>query len=296
MPSAVRIGDMHFCAENGPNSEATQMIVNGSPNVTINGLPAVRVGDTVSCRLSGASTIAEGSSKVTFNGQPAARTGDSTDNGGSLLQGSGNVFIGDGHARVTIGNNAKVKFGNQAKIYLSSSSASESASSASSTTPTNTSWMNRVGTALVVGGIPFDESGVGEAMQIVGGGLKLAAKLEAVQTAAEEAAVEEEAASSAAEVKPVVMPPLPPPMSPRPPKQCSNDVPSYKKLDSNYLKKKGIDPHAFKDSEIGGNTGHWDIQMDKCSGKISLISKKGVILSTDYSSLDELAEYFPFKK
>ena len=36
MPSAARLGDLHYCADDGPNNEATLTIVNGSPNITIN--------------------------------------------------------------------------------------------------------------------------------------------------------------------------------------------------------------------------------------------------------------------
>ena len=119
MPGAVRLGDLHLCADDGPHNEATMTVVNGSPNITINGLPAARVGDVVSCRLSGTSAIAEGSSKVFFNGQAAARIGDKTSNSGSLMEGSSNVMIGDGHCKVSFGNTAKVSFGNQCKVYLS---------------------------------------------------------------------------------------------------------------------------------------------------------------------------------
>ncbi|HVV69572.1 MAG TPA: PAAR domain-containing protein [Gammaproteobacteria bacterium] len=120
MQSAARITDLHACADSGPNDGATLQIMQGSPNILINGLPAARMGDPVSCRLaSGAPPIiAEGSSTVFFNGKPAARMGDKISNGGSISLGSSNVFIGDGGAIISIGDGVNVSFGDGCMVYL----------------------------------------------------------------------------------------------------------------------------------------------------------------------------------
>src|SRR5260221_12043486 len=120
MKSAARITDLHDCADTGPNAGATLQIEQGSPNILINGLPAARVGDPVSCRMAtgSAPVISEGSSTVFFNGKPAARMGDKISNGGSIVNGSGNVFIGDGGAMISIGDGVNVSIGDGCMVYL----------------------------------------------------------------------------------------------------------------------------------------------------------------------------------
>src|ERR1700688_4861219 len=105
MQPAARQGDEHKCSDIGPNEGASLKIEEGSPNIEINGRPAARVGDKVSCRMAvlESPVIAEGSSTVTFNGKPAARAGDRIQKGGSVTTGSPNMMIGDGGGRVTIG-------------------------------------------------------------------------------------------------------------------------------------------------------------------------------------------------
>ncbi|WP_413283555.1 PAAR domain-containing protein [Vibrio sp. MA40-2] len=100
MPKAARLGDS--CAGHG--CFPATPIVAGSPDVSINGKPAARKGDSVllhACpcpkmphALHGRN-IAAGSSSVSINGKPAARVGDAINCGGSVSAGSGNVFIGD---------------------------------------------------------------------------------------------------------------------------------------------------------------------------------------------------------
>ncbi|WP_256324588.1 PAAR domain-containing protein [Selenomonas ruminantium] len=75
------------------------MLASASSNVFINSKGAGRVGDTYSphsCPVhsphSGA--IASGSSSVFINDMPAGRVGDPVSCGGSVVQGSPNVFIG----------------------------------------------------------------------------------------------------------------------------------------------------------------------------------------------------------
>ncbi|MBQ1783510.1 MAG: PAAR domain-containing protein [Gammaproteobacteria bacterium] len=69
-------------------------VIQGSPNVTIGGLPAARVGDTLIC-VGPPDKIKKGSSSVFINGKEAARMGDSTDHGGVIVMGNPTVIIGD---------------------------------------------------------------------------------------------------------------------------------------------------------------------------------------------------------
>ena len=71
----------------------------GSPNVFINGSPAGRFGDvyvTHGCIAHSGhkDVIIGGSGSVFVNGLPIARVGDGVSLGGSVAQGSGNVFAG----------------------------------------------------------------------------------------------------------------------------------------------------------------------------------------------------------
>jgi uncharacterized Zn-binding protein involved in type VI secretion len=96
MAKASRKGDIgsgHGCFTPSPSME-------GSEDVFINGMPAMRVGDAFIAH--GCNTCsphnrkaAKGSASVNINGKPAVRVGDGIDCGGSLQTGSGNVFIGD---------------------------------------------------------------------------------------------------------------------------------------------------------------------------------------------------------
>lgn len=106
MPAQGRVGDdakvpsdshgclacPHTCV--GPG-------VDGSPDVIVNGMPALRVGDPgvhSSC-CGGNSWIAEeGAPSVTINGMKAHRLGDAVKHcggDGELIEGSLNVFVGD---------------------------------------------------------------------------------------------------------------------------------------------------------------------------------------------------------
>jgi len=79
-------------------------IVSGSPNVKFNSKPAARAAapgelDTIACNKhsSGpAPMLAQGSDNVFINDQPAARKGDMTTCGGTIAEGSENVFVGGG--------------------------------------------------------------------------------------------------------------------------------------------------------------------------------------------------------
>lgn len=65
----------------------------GSPTVLIGGMPALRVGDMLTC--SGPpDSVVKGSATVLVGGVPAARLGDSTAHGGSIVAGCFTVMIG----------------------------------------------------------------------------------------------------------------------------------------------------------------------------------------------------------
>ena len=65
----------------------------GAPTVTIEGMPALRVGDMLTC-TGPPDTVVAGSAKVMIGGMPAARLGDSTAHGGCLVAGAPTVLIG----------------------------------------------------------------------------------------------------------------------------------------------------------------------------------------------------------
>jgi uncharacterized Zn-binding protein involved in type VI secretion len=65
----------------------------GCPTVLIEGMPAARMGDLLTC--SGPpDSIIKGSATVLIGGMPAARMGDTTAHGGSIILGSFTVIIG----------------------------------------------------------------------------------------------------------------------------------------------------------------------------------------------------------
>ena len=69
-------------------------VVQGSPNVTANGLAVSRMGDQVICDLHGSTEISGGSATVFANGKPVARVGDPVLCGAHITTGSPNVFAG----------------------------------------------------------------------------------------------------------------------------------------------------------------------------------------------------------
>ena len=95
MPPAARAGDMHVC----PMVTGTVPHVGGpalppgEPTVLIGGMPALRVGDMLTC-TGPPDTVAAGSGTVTIGKKPAARLGDKTGHGGSLVLGCFTVLIG----------------------------------------------------------------------------------------------------------------------------------------------------------------------------------------------------------
>ncbi|MFT3681154.1 MAG: PAAR domain-containing protein [Ferruginibacter sp.] len=96
MPPAARVNDMHLCPMVNPVGSphvGGPVLPPGCPTVLIEGQPAARMGDMLTC--SGPpDSIVKGSSSVLIGGQPAARMGDSTAHGGTIIQGSFTVMIG----------------------------------------------------------------------------------------------------------------------------------------------------------------------------------------------------------
>lgn len=98
MPASTRLGDIgsghacHFPAT--PSIEA-------SPDVNVDGTPAVRQGDAYAphaCPTCPAPphprSLSGGSGSVFINGKPAGRVGDAISCGGAAGSGSSTVFIG----------------------------------------------------------------------------------------------------------------------------------------------------------------------------------------------------------
>lgn len=99
MPASTRLGDIgsgHACHfPPTPSIEA-------SPDVNIDGLPAVRQGDAYAphaCPTCPAPphprSLSGGSGSVFINGKPAGRVDDAISCGGSASSGSDTVFVGD---------------------------------------------------------------------------------------------------------------------------------------------------------------------------------------------------------
>jgi uncharacterized Zn-binding protein involved in type VI secretion len=95
MPLAARVGDMHVCPMvtgivphvGGP------ALPPGEPTVLIGGMPALRLGDMLTC-TGPPDSVVMGSATVMIGGKPAARMGDSTAHGGSIILGCPTVLIG----------------------------------------------------------------------------------------------------------------------------------------------------------------------------------------------------------
>lgn len=95
MAQATRLGDKN----SGHDTYPPVALMTSSETVHINGKGAGRVGDSYeshSCDTHSphVGVIASGSSSVFINGKAAARIGDSISCGGTVAEGSGNVFIG----------------------------------------------------------------------------------------------------------------------------------------------------------------------------------------------------------
>ncbi len=95
MSNATRLGDL----DTGHDACPPTALISASTNVFINGKGAGRVGDSYAAHgcvnhPSHSGDIASGSSSVFINGRAAGRIGDAVSCGGSVAEGSSNVFIG----------------------------------------------------------------------------------------------------------------------------------------------------------------------------------------------------------
>jgi uncharacterized Zn-binding protein involved in type VI secretion len=113
--ASARKNDPHDCSK---DNHSGGVITEGSPNITIEGSPAARVGDAASCENGGNNLIQEGSATVFFNGKSAARVEDALEHGGVITQGASNVFIGSGGGSVRIGDHGKVLIGGKGTVTI----------------------------------------------------------------------------------------------------------------------------------------------------------------------------------
>lgn len=95
MPALTRVGDLNTGHDACPPVD----LASGSSNVFVNGKAAGRVGDPYNphgCQVHAphSGVIASGSGSVFINGIPAGRIGDSVSCGGSVAEGSPDVFVG----------------------------------------------------------------------------------------------------------------------------------------------------------------------------------------------------------
>jgi len=94
MPPAARVTDLHVCPlVTGVPHVGGPALPPGAPTVLVAGLPALRLGDLLTC-TGPPDTVVAGSSSVLIGGLPAARLGDATAHGGSLVAGAPTVQIG----------------------------------------------------------------------------------------------------------------------------------------------------------------------------------------------------------
>jgi uncharacterized Zn-binding protein involved in type VI secretion len=108
---AARKGDEHSCPKDEPKEHGTGSIIEGSPNVTFEGMPAARVGDKIECEDGSTTPIADTGSCLLINGKRAARIGDKTDHDGEITSSAGSVFIADGKPFIEFGNGIIIKIG-----------------------------------------------------------------------------------------------------------------------------------------------------------------------------------------
>jgi uncharacterized Zn-binding protein involved in type VI secretion len=94
MPPAARAGDMHVCPMvTGVPHVGGPALPPGEPTVLIGSMPALRLGDMLTC-TGPPDTVIKGSGTVMIGGKPAARLGDSTAHGGTIILGCFTVMIG----------------------------------------------------------------------------------------------------------------------------------------------------------------------------------------------------------
>jgi uncharacterized Zn-binding protein involved in type VI secretion len=84
---AARLSDLNACPLPGHGTNPT---TSGSPDVLINNLPALRVGDSTAC----GDAVTQGIPNILINGKPIAFQGSATGHGGIIITGSGDVLVG----------------------------------------------------------------------------------------------------------------------------------------------------------------------------------------------------------
>ena len=93
---AARVGDQHQCPkinfDGSPHVGGS--IIKGSSSVTMNHLPAARLGDKVQCHGS-VNSIVQGANNILINGKPAAKLNDKLAHGGVITTGSPSVLLGE---------------------------------------------------------------------------------------------------------------------------------------------------------------------------------------------------------
>lgn len=90
---AATVGSNHTCPMcSGSTPHVGGPIIQGSPNIFINGQSVATLGSICTCN-SGPDTIVTGISSVLINGKPIATIGDKTAHGGKVVTGSPNVII-----------------------------------------------------------------------------------------------------------------------------------------------------------------------------------------------------------
>lgn len=96
MPAAARLGDKASDHDGAPETPSTA----ASPNVRIDGIPAIRQDDAFESHAcpdesEHSRSLVGGSGSVFINGKPAGREGDAISCGGVVIEGSPSVTIGD---------------------------------------------------------------------------------------------------------------------------------------------------------------------------------------------------------
>jgi uncharacterized Zn-binding protein involved in type VI secretion len=89
---AARVTDSHVCPVTSPVPHVATPFALGSPDVLINGLGALRMGDFALCGGAPA-VIVSGSPEVLINKMPAATLTASTSHGGVVVTASADVLL-----------------------------------------------------------------------------------------------------------------------------------------------------------------------------------------------------------
>ncbi|QQY82862.1 PAAR domain-containing protein [Tamlana sp. s12] len=90
---AATLGSHHTCPMcSGTTPHIGGPIIQGAPNVLINGNPVATIGSVCTC-AGGPDTVVTGNPTVLINGKAIACLGDMTAHGGVIVSGSANVIV-----------------------------------------------------------------------------------------------------------------------------------------------------------------------------------------------------------